>query len=239
MKEWFLSTELLGLEGLPKNVNGIGQKARLNKWLSRKASGNGRANEYHISSFHPDIQNQLIVKHITNLDEQAAFREYLKNYQPTPKSNVSAVKPLTEFKEWCKLPVYDVHAAAGAGTLVNSEYMIDSLMIPVSLLDEFGLCESNASIIYVDGDSMEPTLSHGDRLLVDTREQQHPVINGVYVIRIDDSVYVKRLRWDIESGKYNIISDNIEYSVFQIDHNNGRNFKIIGKAIAPVLKKIL
>jgi phage repressor protein C with HTH and peptisase S24 domain len=239
MKEWFLSTELLGLKGLPKNVNGIGQKARLNKWLSRKASGNGRANEYHISSFHPDVQNQLIVKHITNKDEQAAFCEYLKNYQPTPKSNVSAVKPLTEFKEWSTLPVYNVHAAAGSGTLIHSEYTIDTLMIPTSLLAEFGLTESIASIIYVDGDSMEPTLSHGDRLLVDTREQQHPVTNGVYVIRIDDSVYVKRLRWDIASGKYNIISDNIDYPVFQIDHNNGRNFKIIGKAIAPVFKKIL
>jgi phage repressor protein C with HTH and peptisase S24 domain len=239
MKEWFLTSELIGIDGLPNDINYIGQKARRNKWLSRKASGNGRANEYHISSFHPDVQNQLIVKHITNQDEQAAFREYLKNYQPTPKSNVSAVKPLTEFKEWSSLPVYDVHAAAGAGTLVHSEYTIDTLLIPTSLLAEFGLSETISTIIYVDGDSMEPTLSHGDRLLVDTREQQHPVTNGVYVIRIDEAVYVKRLRWDIASGKYNIISDNIDYPVFQIDHNNGRNFKIIGKAIAPVFKKIL
>jgi phage repressor protein C with HTH and peptisase S24 domain len=239
MKEWFLTSELIGIDGLPNDINYIGQKARRNKWLSRKASGNGRANEYHISSFHPDVQNQLIVKHITNQDEQAAFREYLKNYQPTPKSNVSAVKPLTEFKEWSSLPVYDVHAAAGAGTLVHSEYTIDTLLIPTNLLAEFGLSETISTIIYVDGDSMEPTLSHGDRLLVDTREQQHPVTNGVYVIRIDEAVYVKRLRWDIASGKYNIISDNIDYPVFQIDHNNGRNFKIIGKAIAPLFKKIL
>ncbi|MGY5617296.1 S24 family peptidase [Vibrio cincinnatiensis] len=239
MKEWFLSSDLIGLDGLPDNINSMGQTARRNKWLSRKASGKGRALEYHISSFHPSIQNQLIEKYVTNKDEQDAFREYIENYQPTQKSNVSAVKPLTDFKEWCALPVYDVHAAAGAGTLVHSEYTIDTLMIPTSLLDEFGLTESIASIIYVDGDSMEPTLSHGDRLLVDTREQQHPVTNGVYVIRIDESVYVKRLRWDIASGKYNIISDNLDYPVFQIDHNNGRNFKIIGKAIAPVFKRIL
>lgn len=239
MKEWYLSTELIELEHTPDTVKSISQLARRNNWLSRKAPGKGRAMEYHISSFHPDVQNQLIVKYITNTDEQTAFREYLKNYQPTPKSNVSAVKPLTEFKEWCSLPVYDVHAAAGAGTLVHSEYTIDTLMIPTSLLSEFGLSETTSSIIYIDGDSMEPTLSHGDRLLVDTREQQHPVTNGVYVIRIDESVYVKRLRWDIASGKYNIISDNIDYPVFQIDHNNGRNFKIIGKAVAPVFKKIL
>ncbi|MDE5175851.1 S24 family peptidase [Vibrio fluvialis] len=39
---------------------------------------------------------------------------------------------------------------------------------------EFGLAPNCAAIIYVDGNSMEPTLSHKDRLLVDTRELQHP-----------------------------------------------------------------
>lgn len=240
MKEWYLTKDLIGLDGLPNSINNIGQHARRNNWLSRKAIGGGRALEYHISSFHPEIQNQLIERCITNKDEEVKFREYLKNYKSDkPLSNVSKVIPMTEFKEWSELPVFDVHAAAGAGNLVHSEYAIDKLMIPTSLLAEFGLSDKTSSIIHVDGDSMEPTLSHGDRLLVDIRELQHPVTNGVYVIRIDDSVYVKRLRWDIANGVYNIISDNPIYSVFQVDHNNGRNFKIIGKAVAPLFKKIL
>lgn len=240
MIEWFSTSDLVGLDGLPNNINTIGQHARRNNWLSRKAAGKGRSLEYHISSFHPEIQNQLIERYITNKDEEEKFREYLKNYKSDkPLSNVSKVVPMTEFKEWSELPVFDVHAAAGAGNLVHSEYAIDKLMIPTSLLAEFGLSDKTSSIIYVDGDSMEPTLSHGDRLLVDIRELQHPVTNGVYVIRIDDSVYVKRLRWDIANGVYNIISDNPIYSVFQVDHNNGRNFKIIGKAVAPLFKKIL
>ncbi len=86
---------------------------------------------------------------------------------------------------------------------------------------------------------MEPTLSDRDRLLVDIREQQHPVANGVYVIRIDDAVYVKRLHWDIENSVYKVISDNLKYPAFNINHKNGRNFKIIGKAVAPVMKKII
>ncbi|WKY94381.1 S24 family peptidase [Vibrio metoecus] len=224
----------------PSNLKGISQKAKRNNWLSRKAVGQGRALEYHISSFHPEIQDQLIEKYITNEHEKIKLREYLKNFKlDKPESNVSKIVPLNEFKEWSELPVFDVHAAAGAGNLVHSEYAIDKLMIPTSLLAEFGLSDRTSSIIYVDGDSMEPTLSHGDRLLVDVRELQHPVTNGVYVIRIDDSVYVKRLRWDIANGVYNIISDNTIYSVFQVDHNNGRNFKIIGKAVAPLFKKIL
>ncbi|EMK6667832.1 phage repressor protein [Vibrio fluvialis] len=35
-----------------------------------------------------------------------------------------------------------------------------------------------------------------------------------------------------------MISDNPTYEPFEISHKNGRNFKIIGKAIAPVFKKI-
>ncbi len=240
MKEWYLSEELIEVNGLPNAIKLMSQHARRNNWLSRKAAGKGRSLEYHISSFHPEIQDQLIEKYITNESDKTAFREYIKNFKiDKPESNVSKVVPVTEFKEWSELAVFDVHAAAGAGNLVHSEYAIDRLMIPTSLLAEFGLSDKTSSIIYVDGDSMEPTLSHGDRLLVDIRELQHPVTNGVYVIRIDDSVYVKRLRWDIANGVYNIISDNPIYSVFQVDHNNGRNFKIIGKAVAPLFKKIL
>ncbi|CAK2727880.1 MULTISPECIES: LexA family transcriptional regulator [Vibrio] len=157
---------------------------------------------------------------------------------PALISNVSKIVPMSEFKAWSELPVYDVHAAAGAGTLVQGEFQLDTLMVPTSLLSEFDLCEKSASIIYVDGDSMEPTLSDKDRLLVDTRELQHPVSNGVYVIRIDDAVYVKRLKWNIAKGVYLIVSDNQDYEAFEIDYKTGRNFKIIGKAIAPVFKKI-
>ncbi|WP_417212639.1 hypothetical protein [Acinetobacter venetianus] len=42
----------------------------------------------------------------------------------------------------------------------------------------------------------------------------------------------------IPQGIYLVISDNPTYESFEINHKNGRNFKIIGKAIAPVFKKI-
>lgn len=222
MKEWFLSSELMELDGLPSTTQGLSQKAKRDNWKSRKAAGKGRALEYHISNFHEDIQTQLFNQH-----------------KEKPKSNVSKVLPMSEIKEWCNLPVYDVHAAAGVGALIESEYQIGTISIPCDLLHEYGLGDKTSSIIFVNGDSMEPTLSDNDRLLVDIREQQHPVSNGVYVIRIDNAVYVKRLQWDIANGLYDVMSDNPRYKTFQIDHTNGRNFKIIGRAIAPLLKRIL
>lgn len=96
-----------------------------------------------------------------------------------------------------------------------------------------------SAIIFVDGSSMIPTLDDGDRVLVDLRETQHPVKDGVYVIRIDEAVYIKRLRWDIARGVYNVISDNTDYEPFEINHNNGRDFKVIGKVVSTVMKAVL
>ncbi|EPZ5903456.1 phage repressor protein [Vibrio fluvialis] len=43
---------------------------------------------------------------------------------------------------------------------------------------------------------------------------------------------------DTPKGIDQVISDNPTHESFEINHKNGRNFKIIGKAIAPVFKKI-
>lgn len=240
MREWYLSSELVGLEGMANSVTGVSQRAKRNNWLRRKSARSKNAMELHISNFHPDIKKQLIEKYVTDPNEAKlllALEGPTEDVAQEP-SNVSKIKPMTEVRDWCELPVFDVHAAAGAGSLVESEYQIDQLIIPTSLLAEFGLSPKDAAIIYVDGNSMEPTLSHKDRLLVDTRELQHPVTDGVYVIRIDDAVYVKRLKWNIPKGIYNVISDNPEHESFEINHKNGRTFKVIGKALAPLFKKI-
>lgn len=246
MREWFTGSELAEIENMPNSRRAVAVKAKRNNWLSRRVASGSNAYEYHISNVHDEVKKSLIVKFgtdsdiahmdevITKLKSNAAIYE-----NKLPPSNVSSVMPLEEVKDWCSLPVYDVYAAAGAGTLIQSEYQIGTFRIPCELLREYGLNEDNSSVIFVDGDSMEPTLSDRDRVLVDISEHQHPATNGVYVIRIDDAVYVKRLHWDIEKGVYNVISDNLKYAPFHIDHNNGRNFKIIGKVVSIVMKSIL
>lgn len=50
-KEWFSTSELTGVGGLPGTTQGINQKARRERWQSRKRSGvQGKAVEYHIDS---------------------------------------------------------------------------------------------------------------------------------------------------------------------------------------------
>lgn len=61
-KEWFSSSELITVDGLPSTVQGINQKARREQWLTRKRTGvQGKAVEYHIDSLPSKAKNYLQV----------------------------------------------------------------------------------------------------------------------------------------------------------------------------------
>lgn len=64
----------------------------------------------------------------------------------------------------------------------------------------------NLRFIHGYGDSMAPTFSDGDILLVDIGITD-PKIDGVYVLEANDRVYIKRVRQRFD-GRYEISSDN-------------------------------
>ena len=49
------------------------------------------------------------------------------------------------------------------------------------------------SVIRVDGNSMAPTLADGDEILVDRGDGAARLRDGIYVLRVDDALVVKRL----------------------------------------------
>lgn len=66
------------------------------------------------------------------------------------------------------------------------------------------------------GDSMEPTLRHGDRVLVDINEKQLTRMNGIYWIDHYGAHGIKRLRAS-GKGKVMIMSDNPNVPDFEVD----------------------
>jgi len=88
----------------------------------------------------------------------------------------------------------DVGASAGPGGLVDGEARRRPGALDPVLLRQLGVRPAAASMIRVEGESMEPTLFDGDEILVD-RDRRHLAARaGLYVLRIDGSVMVKRLR---------------------------------------------
>jgi phage repressor protein C with HTH and peptisase S24 domain len=75
----------------------------------------------------------------------------------------------------------------------------------------------NLRFIHGYGDSMAPTFSDGDILLVDIGVTD-PKIDGIYVLEANDRVYIKRVRQRLD-GNFEISSDNA--NVKTVDVLNG------------------
>ena len=70
---------------------------------------------------------------------------------------------------------------------------------------------ANLSIVRVEGDSMAPTLNAGDDILVDLGDAGERLRDGIYVLRIDDALVVKRLALNPIGRHVTIQSDNPAY----------------------------
>lgn len=67
------------------------------------------------------------------------------------------------------------------------------------------------SIVRVEGDSMAPTLNGGDDILVDLADSADRVRDGIYVLRIDDALVVKRIALNPMRRRVTVQSDNPAY----------------------------
>ena len=107
---------------------------------------------------------------------------------------------------------HPVTVSAGPGAVVTEE-----LGKPYFAFDERwlkGLTSTppaRLSIVRVEGDSMSPTLNPGDEILVDLGDCGDPLRDGIYVIRVDDSVVVKRLALHPMGRRVTVQSDNPAY----------------------------
>lgn len=130
------------------------------------------------------------------------------------------------------IPLYDVTAAAGLGTVVNGEKIIDSLAFSKEWIkNKLNLQPRDLYLINVVGESMEPTLGKGDVILIDHTDTSVGY-DGIYVLRIGDSLLVKRLQ-RLPNTIIKVSSDNPAYQSFDIDLSNtsDNEVSIIGRAV--------
>lgn len=109
------------------------------------------------------------------------------------------------------VPVYDVQASAGFGSLVDYEEQTHSLAFPPDYLKRLTAGSAkDLVIISTKGDSMEPTLLDDDIVLVDM-SKTHMGYEGMFVLRHNDTLLVKRAGMAAQDGFVNLISDNKAY----------------------------
>lgn len=126
------------------------------------------------------------------------------------------------------IPVYDVAASAGFGSLVDYEAQTHSLAFPPDYLRTLtSSSPQNLAIIAVKGESMEPTLLDNDIVLVDM-SKRHMGFEGMFVIRQNETLLVKRASMAAKKGFVKLLSDNQMYPPIDAEL---AEIEVIGKVL--------
>jgi phage repressor protein C with HTH and peptisase S24 domain len=137
---------------------------------------------------------------------------------------------VSEADGYIRVPRYEVKASAGGGAIIHSEQIVDHLYFKTDWVKNvLGIPRDFLALISVQGDSMEPTLSNGDLILIDTRSSR--VEDGaIYVVQYEDALLVKRLQKKYD-GSVVIRSDNPLYEPEILHGENAMNLKIVGRVV--------
>jgi repressor LexA len=87
----------------------------------------------------------------------------------------------------------DAHAAAGPGGLVEDDRVIGEERIDPRVAARLGVAAGALTMITARGDSMEPLIHDGDALFVDTGDRRLSSRPGLFVLRLDGLLLVKRV----------------------------------------------
>jgi phage repressor protein C with HTH and peptisase S24 domain len=126
-----------------------------------------------------------------------ADRQRLARYFGVPETwlGAAAAPARAEAPSLLTVPVIDTAASAGPGAVGEDRLSAAGLGFSEEWLRRLrpGGGRDGLSVIRVAGDSMLPTLADGDEILVDTRDARDRLRDGVYVLRVDGVLLVKRL----------------------------------------------
>lgn len=109
------------------------------------------------------------------------------------------------------VPRLSLGASAGPGSLDEDERAAGLMAFDANWLRHLGVRPQKISIIRVDGESMAPTLSDGDEIMVNHDDDAGRLRDGVYVLRLDGVLMVKRVALGPRRGLFSVLSDNPHY----------------------------
>ena len=122
-------------------------------------------------------------------------RQRLARYFGVPETWLGATVAPRPVAMLVTVPVLDTAASAGPGAVGEDRLSAAGIGFSESWLRQLrpGGGKAGLSVIRVKGDSMLPTLSDGNEILVDERDARDRLRDGVYVLRVDGALMVKRL----------------------------------------------
>lgn len=124
----------------------------------------------------------------------------------------------------------DVFVSCGNGSIIFSS---EKTKLPISTFLIKGYSKNKLySMINATGNSMAPTIDHGDKLIVEHWSGNQIQDNKIYVFCFNNEFFVKRLSKNLD--EIIIKSDNPEYKVKTISGSLIQELTLIGKIVATV-----
>lgn len=109
----------------------------------------------------------------------------------------------------------ELGASAGPGALVDDESGQTQIEFEERWLRSVASSPGAVSLIRVMGDSMAPGLLDDDEIMVDRGDAADRLRDGIYVLRLDDVLMVKRLAINPVTRRVSIRSDNPAYPAWE------------------------
>lgn len=163
----------------------------------------------------------------------------LEFYIGPPRDTGSVEQVVIDGAEYAHIPLHDALLAAGAGSDNSAEQVIDHLAFRRDWLKRIGVAASAARLARVQGDSMQPTIWHGDMILIDTqrnapqiraRDSRDQRRSPVYAMLDHGEARVKRIERP-SADLMMLISDNPDYAPELRQGADMRAIQIIGKVV--------
>lgn len=133
-------------------------------------------------------------------------------------------------KDFVLVPRYDVQAGAGGGSLIHSEQIVDYLAFKTEWVQNvLGASINNLALISVRGDSMEPTLSNDDLILIDLRFNKIDD-SAIYALNVEGLLLVKRIQIKLD-GTAVVKSDNAFYEPEIVTGDALQGLYVIGRVV--------
>jgi phage repressor protein C with HTH and peptisase S24 domain len=137
-----------------------------------------------------------------------------------------------ECEEFQMVPKYNARVSCGGGSFVDlgSDQVVDHLAFKKDWLMHRAGSLTGLLLLTAQDDSMEPTIRHGDMLLVNGNQTNIGSRDGIYVILRDDMLYAKRLLLGYDKS-ITIKSDNELYGSHVVTGPALMQLRVIGKVI--------
>lgn len=142
-----------------------------------------------------------------------------------------ALAPLSD-KATVRIPLLANTGSMGPGNdLMDADYVIGDMALSSHWINQQIKPASIRELrfMHAHGESMAPTFSSGDVLLVDAGARDPSSLEGIYALEVRDKLYIKRVRMRMD-GSLEVSSDNINIKTVDV-LNGDHEVRVLGRVV--------